>query len=89
MSLLVDSLITSDGVCSVANAVCATVGGADGTAGGALFRVYSMAANIDLNNNSVYEVRRMLMTQQGQMYRTREGSHHESSDTLAEEVQCG
>ena len=65
MSLHVDSLITFDGVCSGADAVCATVSGADGTAGEALFRVYSMAANVDVDNNSVYKVRRMPMTQQG------------------------
>ena len=57
--------------------------------GGALFRVYSMAANVDVDNNSVYEVRRMPMTQQGQMYHTRAGSHHGSADTLAREVQSG
>ena len=89
MSLLVDSLITSDGVCNGPDAACATVGGADGTAGGALFRVYSMAANVDVDNNSVYEVQRMPMTQQGQMYHTRAGSHHGSADTSAGEVQSG
>ena len=57
--------------------------------GGALFRVYSMAANVDVDNNSVYEMRRMPMTQQGQMYYTRAGSHHRSADTSEEEVQSG
>ena len=33
--------------------------------GGALFRVYSMVVNVDVDNNSVYEVRRVPMTQQG------------------------
>ena len=29
--------------------------------GGALFRVYSMAAHVDVDSNSVYEVRRVPM----------------------------
>ena len=49
--------------------------------GGALFRVYSMATNVDVDKNSMYEVRRMPMTQQGQMYHTRAGSHHGNADT--------
>ena len=35
--------------------------------GGALFRVYTMAANVDVDNNSVYEVRCVPMKRQGQI----------------------